>query len=108
MRSTDLTDLRRKLEALLREAADQWQYPGTRDEIDEFVLAKRNLLDDVGDVLDEITDEHENDLDAAGIVRKQCAFDACGRWIVIAPIGRPREFCDDTCGAAARRARKAS
>lgn len=108
MRTTDLTALRRKVEAILRDGTSQWKVPRTPEEWIAQQLARLDALDDLADVLDAIADDYENALDAAGVRRKRCANPGCERWLPLASTGRPREVCDDICYAAVRRIRRAA
>lgn len=108
MRETDLTDLRRKVEPLVRQVTDLWRFPRSDGEWATQLLDKLNLLDDFADALAEIAADVEKSLDERGVTRKRCGNPECEDWIQVAPIGRPREFCGEVCGRIARALRGAA
>lgn len=108
MRTRDLTDLRPKVESLLHEASRQQFFPRSPEEYAANLLEQRDFLDDLADAIEDLAEGLDGKLDELKADRKRCANEACQRWILQSGSGRPREFCDEGCRSAARRARRAA
>lgn len=96
----DFTELRPKVEILVREVLDQGEPLAGRDAAIARTLAIRNAVDDLREVLDSLDDEAAKVLADAGVITKRCA--KCAHWMVVAERGRPRRYCSDDCKTAAR------
>lgn len=108
MRTRDLTDLRAKVETLLREVSHQQTFPSSADEHAANLLEQLDFLDDLTEATENLAEDIDARLDELKADRKQCANEACRSWILQSGTGRPREFCDEGCRSAARRARRSA
>lgn len=97
----DLTERATAVESLLRQHADLPPTPWTAEQTAAAIVELLNAVDDFREALDDADDAltklaHEN-----GTLTKRCAHPQCERWMVVSPIGRPREYCSDACRSSA-------